>query len=146
MTIAASFTHRFVEYLPNVLEEGILYVSIRFRTASHLCACGCEYKVVTPLSPARWLITYNGASVTLSPSIGNWQAACRSHYLIIRDKVHWAKDWSEEQVEWASRRDARELLWQGSTGAGGSAVQKKRAGHPSKSRRKPLMPWRRRPD
>jgi len=31
----------FVEYIPNMLEIGVLYISIPYQTASHLCACGC---------------------------------------------------------------------------------------------------------
>ena len=41
----------FVEYIPTVLEEGILYISMKYATAVHLCACGCRQKVVTPISP-----------------------------------------------------------------------------------------------
>lgn len=39
-----------VEYIPEILEQGIIYVSQRFKTAIHLCACGRGGKTVTPLS------------------------------------------------------------------------------------------------
>ena len=43
--------HEFVEFIPDELEQGKIYISIRFATASHLCLCGCGNKVVTPIRP-----------------------------------------------------------------------------------------------
>lgn len=45
------FKHKFVEYIPDTIEENIIYISISYSTAIHLCACGCGKEVVTPLSP-----------------------------------------------------------------------------------------------
>lgn len=39
----------FVEYIPRELEVGVLYISKKFKTATHLCCCGCGTKIVTPL-------------------------------------------------------------------------------------------------
>ena len=39
-----------VEFIPKVLDEGVLYISRRFNTASHLCCCGCSFKVVIPVA------------------------------------------------------------------------------------------------
>lgn len=64
--------HTFVSVIPDKLDEGILYVSIQYNTALHKCACGCGEEVVTPITPSDWKITYNGESVSLYPSIGNW--------------------------------------------------------------------------
>ena len=50
--------HEFVDYIPEQLDEGVLYVSIRFGTVVHRCACGCGDEVVTPLGPAEWRLTY----------------------------------------------------------------------------------------
>ncbi|MFB9982547.1 DUF6527 family protein [Mesorhizobium kowhaii] len=47
---------RFVDYIPDDVEAGVLYVSRRFSTATHLCCCGCGREVVTPLNPAKWSI------------------------------------------------------------------------------------------
>lgn len=91
--------HRFVEYIPKDLEEGILYISIRFGTAVHKCACGCGNKTVTPLSPTDWELKYNGESVSLNPSIGNWSFPCQSHYWIINDEIRWADKWSKEKIQ-----------------------------------------------
>src|SRR4029078_7622427 len=43
--------HEFVEFIPELLDEGTLYVSIPYATAAHLCCCGCAMKGVTPISP-----------------------------------------------------------------------------------------------
>ena len=74
--------HKFVEYVPSVLDDGILYISMEYRTAVHLCVCGCGNKIVTPITPTDWQLTFDGKSVSLSPSIGNWNFECKSHYFI----------------------------------------------------------------
>lgn len=78
----------FVKYIPNVLNEGCLYISMDFSTATHLCACGCGERVVTPLSNNYWTLHYNG-KVSLSPSIGNFEYQCNSHYFITENRVVW---------------------------------------------------------
>jgi hypothetical protein len=92
--------HRFVETMParDQLMDGVLYVSIEFGLAVHLCACGCGEKVVTPFSPAEWSMTYDGESVSLQPSIGNWSFDCRSHYWINRNQITWAKPFTDEMI------------------------------------------------
>jgi len=92
-------THEFVEYLPQDLQEGKIYVSLGFATAAHKCCCGCGNEVVTPLSPTDWKIIFDGESISLDPSIGNWSFACGSHYWIVRDRVKWARRWSREEIE-----------------------------------------------
>ena len=77
----------FVDYMPSLIDEGVLYISMTNHTAVHLCACGCGEKVITPLAPMRWHILYDGVAVSLSPSIGNWDFACKSHYFIRDNKV-----------------------------------------------------------
>jgi hypothetical protein len=84
----------FVKYIPRHLDEEALYFSLEFNTVNHLCACGCGLEVVTPLSPKGWRVTYNGETISLYPSIGNWQFPCKSHYWIIENEVVWADDWS----------------------------------------------------
>lgn len=81
--------HEFVELVPNHLREGVLYVSLNYNTALHKCCCGCGNEVVTPLSPVDWSLGYDGESVTLRPSIGNYSFACRSHYWITNNRVDW---------------------------------------------------------
>lgn len=93
------FKHLFVESLPEVLKERTLYVCMEFATASHKCACGCGKEVVTPLSPIDWKLGYDGRTVTLHPSIGNWGFECRSHYWIRSNRVEWAASWSAEEIK-----------------------------------------------
>lgn len=64
--------HEFAEFIPAELQERTLYISIRFVTVSHLCPCGCKNKVVTPLKPTDWKLIFDGKTVSLHPSVGNW--------------------------------------------------------------------------
>lgn len=92
--------HKFVEFIPEQkeMEDGVIYVSLEYGTAVHNCMCGCGEQVVTPFSPTDWKITYDGESISLHPSIGNWDFSCRSHYWIRKGKVIWAESWSEQRV------------------------------------------------
>ena len=90
--------HEFVEHIPEQLDDGVLYVSIRFGTLVHRCACGCGEEVVTPLGPVEWRLTYDGRTVSLEPSIGNWSFPCRSHYWIDEGIVRWARGFSGAEV------------------------------------------------
>lgn len=92
-------SHQLVDFIPEQIQDGILYVSLRFGTAVHKCFCGCGEEVVTPLGPADWSISIEGGSVTLHPSIGNWSYPCRSHYLIRRSKIVWAGELSDDEIE-----------------------------------------------
>lgn len=101
-------THRFVDLVPDELEDGVLYVSTKYVTVTHKCCCGCGEEVVTPLSPTDWTLTFDGKTVSLHPSIGNWDLPCRSHYWIRRGRVHWAERWSQEEIEAGRDRDRRD--------------------------------------
>ena len=68
---------KFVEFIPEHLDVGILYVSRRYSTAAHLCCCGCGLEVVTPLNPAKWRLTEHARAVSLAPSIGSWSFPCQ---------------------------------------------------------------------
>ncbi|MFC4144810.1 DUF6527 family protein [Micromonospora mangrovi] len=96
MTRRTNIEHRFVDSAPDVLDDGVLYVSIRYATALHLCPCGCSSEIVTPISREGWSLTFDGVSVTLHPSVGNWNYPCRSHYWIRRNRIEWAKDRSHD--------------------------------------------------
>ena len=98
----------FVESAPRELQDGVIYISDRFRTALHKCCCGCGREVVTPLNPAGWSYCRDGRSITLKPSIGNWSFPCKSHYLILRNEVVWAGTMSARQIARVKARDARD--------------------------------------
>src|SRR5690349_9807538 len=85
-------------YIPKEIDPGILYVSLKFDVACHLCPCGCGNKVVTPFGPTDWSFTEKNGSATLYPSIGNWQFPCRSHYWIDEGFIKWSYQWTEEQI------------------------------------------------
>jgi len=97
--------HEFVEFIPKDREKDVLYVSIPYSTAVHDCFCGCGVKVVTPISPVGWKLTYDGETVSLSPSVGNWGFPCRSHYVVESDTVLWAGDLAQEDIEAGRLRD-----------------------------------------
>lgn len=102
-----SLQHSFVEHFPDQLDAGIVYISLDFGSVAHSCCCGCGEEVVTPLTPTDWRISYDGETVSLHPSVGNWTLACRSHYVIDRGRVIAALPWSKLQIEAERRRDRR---------------------------------------
>lgn len=97
--------HRFVRSIPKVLEPGVLYVSVEYATAIHSCCCGCGQSVVTPITPTDWQLTFDGESISLSPSIGNWGFRCRSHYFIKNGNILEAGQWGQGMVEAGRRQD-----------------------------------------
>ena len=98
---------KFVEYIPEDVDDGIVYISIPYATAIHKCPCGCGEIVVTPIKPTDWNVTWNGETVTLKPSIGNWSLPCRSHYWIIENEVVWARNWTDSKVAASRAKDNR---------------------------------------
>jgi hypothetical protein len=109
MTRLTSLAHEFVEYVPETVEAGKLYISIPFKVAVHLCCCGCGVEVATPISPADWELTFDGDTVSLGPSIENWGLRCKSHYWIEKDRVLWAAPSTKKQIASARLRDKRLL-------------------------------------
>lgn len=105
MSTVSRLRHEFVEYIPERPENGVLYVSMPYATAVHNCCCGCGREVVTPFSPTDWKLVFDGESVSLTPSIGNWSFDCQSHYWIERDVVRWAGRWSREEIDAGRKRD-----------------------------------------
>ena len=99
--------HEFVEFIPEELKERTLYISKKYGTAVHKCCCGCGHEVVTPLSPVGWRITFDGKTVSLYPSIGNWSLPCKSHYFITGSRVEWSYEWSEEAIALGRQRSVR---------------------------------------
>lgn len=104
------FKLEFVDHLPAQLVEGILYVSMKYHTTAHLCACGCGEKVVNPLNRKYgWILTFDGQRLSLSPSIGNYQFPCHSHYYIkenevlfldSNDNIQPNRSWIQRVINW----------------------------------------------
>jgi hypothetical protein len=109
----------FVDFIPENLEEGIIYISLKYSTAAHLCCCGCGQEVITPLNPAKWYLTEKNGIISLHPSIGNWSLPCKSHYWISQNRVLWAGEISSEMISAVQARDLHDIkalttksLWQ----------------------------------
>ncbi|AEA26494.1 hypothetical protein Psed_4334 [Pseudonocardia dioxanivorans CB1190] len=114
---------RFIDTIPEHPESGVLYVSIEYATTLHLCACGCGYEVVLGIAPRDWKITWDGETVTINPSVGNWSLPCQSHYLIRRNKIVWARRWTNKEIDRGRAADAlRKRLQQTRTPLSGDAL------------------------
>ncbi|MGO6939475.1 DUF6527 family protein [Rhizobium johnstonii] len=81
------------------MDDGVIYISDEFGIAAHNCCCGCGVKVVTPLKPGKWAMRNDNGIVTLHPSIGNWSSACQSHYVISKNRVQWARAFSQAEIQ-----------------------------------------------
>jgi hypothetical protein len=88
----------YVEFIPKALEDGVLYISKKYRTATHRCCCGCGTKIVTPLRETEFSLIERGDTVSLHPSIGNWDHHCQSHYWIRDNQVIWAEPMTKDQI------------------------------------------------
>src|ERR1044072_437919 len=99
--------HKFVHYIPEQLEPGVIYISMDYAPAAHSCCCGCGEQVITPLTPTDWKLTFDGETVSLWPSIGNWNFRCRSHYVIRQSLIVSAGRWREKQIEDGRQRDKK---------------------------------------
>lgn len=95
--------NEFVHRVPSELEEGVLYICLACEVVVHKCACGCGEKVVLPLAKEHWQLHYDG-DVTLSPSIGNYQYVCKSHYFIRNNKVLWVESEGNQMKEKRKKR------------------------------------------
>jgi hypothetical protein len=45
-----------------------------------------------------WILIFDGKTISLDPSIGNWSFACQSHYWIKRNKIRWGSPFSEGKI------------------------------------------------
>lgn len=75
-------------YMPpfETMDEGKIYISEEYETSTHRCLCGCGEKTVLPLHPVHgWnLIKHEDGKVSFTPSVGNYQIPCKSHYIITK--------------------------------------------------------------
>lgn len=68
--------------------EGVLYHNEEFELAGLLCACGCGHRI-TLLVPDSHQVWSEGGYATIGPSIGVFDAPCKSHYVISAGNVQW---------------------------------------------------------
>jgi len=75
------------------MENGILYISLQFGVANHLCACGCGQQTVMPFGKGDlgWNMTDNNGEISFTPSIGNFMGEdpYHAHYYITNNKIIW---------------------------------------------------------
>lgn len=71
------------------------------------CCCGGGTKIVTPLKPGRWRLEETGNLVSIDPSIGNWSAACQSHYWITKNRIKWAHAFTPAEIAANRASDGR---------------------------------------
>ena len=101
--------HKFIDIIPIEIENNVLYISLKYNVTKHLCPCGCGSEIVATLSPVRYQLYYDGKTVSLTPSFGNWLHECKSHYLIKKDKVVWANPMSKNKMEAVIKKDKKEI-------------------------------------
>jgi len=99
--------HEFVEVIPSSTGEGTIYISIKYSTAVHKCVCGCGNEVVTPISPTDWSLKFNGESISLHPSIGNWSFKCKSHYWIREGEIIHCSTWDKKKINRGRKKDRK---------------------------------------
>lgn len=109
MSSPIRFRHQFVSFIPEQLSARTLYISIEYATTAHLCMCGCNNKVVAPISPTDWCVIFNGETVSLEPSIGSWNLRCQSHYWITNNEIIAAPGWTKKRIS-SARNYARSYL------------------------------------
>ena len=94
------FKVEFVDKIPSNLKDGILYVCISCNVIVHRCACVCGERTVTPIDKKYgWKMSYDGQSITLRPSIGNYSIPCQSHYYITENKVEWLESYLQNNTK-----------------------------------------------
>ena len=106
-----SFKPQFVVRIPKHIEDRILYICLECNITIHKCACGCGEEIALPIDPKQWKLIYDGETVSLRPSIGNWSYKCRSHYFITNNNVEWANAWNENQIEKNRKPLKKKSFW-----------------------------------
>lgn len=101
----------FVDSVPDahLMEPDALYVSIKYATVIHMCACGCGNETDVLLAPDESRLTFDGETISLTPSIGNQRLECGSHYWIRRNRVIWSAD-KERRLFTSLWRQARRVF------------------------------------
>ena len=74
----------YVKFIPDKLEQNIIYISKEFGVAIHLCLCGCGNKSVTPfeLKSKGWNLIEKDGKISITPSILNTNCPNQYHYII----------------------------------------------------------------
>lgn len=81
----------YVETMPDYkdFKDAHVYISEKYKVSIHKCLCGCGEKTVLPINSIingkdhGWkLIKKENGKISFTPSVGNFQLTCKSHYII----------------------------------------------------------------
>lgn len=112
------YSYQIVERIPKKLDDGIVYHNIEFELAALLCACGCGHRI-TLLVPDSHQISSKDGLATIRPSIGVFDAECRSHFFVTAGQVEWMSAFNahqaalvmQQQIARHVKRDANQISW-----------------------------------
>ena len=91
------FRYKLVDRIPTQMEEGVVYHTEEFELAGLLCACGCGHRI-TLIVPDSHRVWDEGGYATIQPSVGVFDAPCKSHVIIRAGKVQWLPAFSGSQA------------------------------------------------
>lgn len=69
-----------VDFVPEIMEFGIVYYSPEYNTANHLCPCGCGQQTCISIKKDEWSIIQQ-EPLMMMPSFLQ-RNGCKSHYII----------------------------------------------------------------
>jgi hypothetical protein len=112
------YRYRLVDRIPAQMQEGVVYHTEEFELAGLLCACGCGHRI-TLLVPDSHEVWDEGGYATIRPSVGVFDASCKSHYVISAGDVQWlpaftgaqAASIMHAQIARHVARDAKPASW-----------------------------------
>jgi Family of unknown function (DUF6527) len=83
-----TYLYQSVDRIPDILRDGVVYHTEEFELAGLLYACGCGHRVILLVPDSHQVWDQNGLA-TVRPSIGVFDAPCKSHYFITAGVVEW---------------------------------------------------------
>lgn len=90
------YRYQLVDRIPSELREGVVYHTEEFELAGFLCACGCGHRVTLLVPDSHQVLDERGFA-TIRPSIGVFDAECKSHYFISTGEVEWLPAFTSAQ-------------------------------------------------
>lgn len=112
------FRYQLVDRIPKDMRPGVVYHTEEYELAGLLCACGCGHRV-TLLVPDSHEVLDESGYATVRPSIGVFDSACKSHYVISAGEVLWLPAFSgveaasimHAQIARHVARDIKPISW-----------------------------------
>ena len=112
------YRYQLVDRIPTQMREGVVYHTEELELAALLCACGCGHRV-NLLVPDGHQVLNEGGYATIRPSVGVFDAPCKSHFVVSAGDVHWLPAFSgaqaarimHAQIARHAARDVRPASW-----------------------------------